>query len=72
MNLLTSSLCLPIRKLPNSSASYEEFTTKLIGERKATTDELGKMGHEVSNLDKCVDEIINYASNLSTTWDLAG
>lgn len=31
--------------------------------------ELGKMGDEVSNLDKCVDEIINYASNLATTWD---
>jgi site-specific DNA recombinase len=50
---------------------YEEFTTKLIGERKATAEELGKMGNEVSNLDKCVDEIINYASNLATTWDLA-
>ena len=25
----------------------------------------------MSNLDKCVDEIINYASNLATTWDLA-
>ena len=50
---------------------YEEFTTKLIGERKAIADELAKMGNEVSNLDKCVDEIINYASNLATTWDLA-
>ena len=29
------------------------------------------MGNEVSNLDKCVDEIINYASKLATTWDLA-
>lgn len=50
---------------------YEEFTAKLIGERKATAEELGKMGNEVSNLDKCVDKIISYASNLATTWDLA-
>lgn len=51
---------------------YEEFSPKFLEERKTIVDELGKMGNEVSNLDKCVDEIINYASNLATTWNLAG
>lgn len=50
---------------------YEEFMAKHLGERRSIADELAKMGNEVSNLDKCVDEIINCASNLATTWDLA-
>jgi hypothetical protein len=51
---------------------YEEFSPKLVKERAAIMNELGKVGNKVSNLEKCVEDIINYASRLGTTWDLAG
>ena len=51
---------------------YEEYKAKFLEERHAVAEELAKQGNKVSNLEKCVDSIIRYASKLATTWDLGG
>lgn len=51
---------------------YEEYKAKFHEERVAITEKLASCGNKVSNLEKCVDEIINYASKLATTWELGG
>lgn len=51
---------------------YEEYKAKFQEERVAITEKLAQGGNRVSNLEKCVDEIINYASKLATTWALGG
>ncbi len=51
---------------------YEEYKAKFLEERHAISEELAKQGNKVSNLEKCVDSIINYASKLASTWDSGG
>jgi hypothetical protein len=51
---------------------YDEYKVKFQKERVAIEEKLASCGNKVSNLEKCVDEIINYASKLATTWDLGG
>ncbi|WP_326995582.1 recombinase family protein [Chitinophaga sp. 212800010-3] len=49
---------------------YEEFKPRLLEERKNIEQELLKFKNGVSNLEKCVDECITYASKLASLWDL--
>lgn len=49
---------------------YEEFKPRFLEERKEIEKELAKFKNEVSNLEKCIDECITYASKVATLWDL--
>jgi hypothetical protein len=49
---------------------YEEFRQKFQMERADLCEKLAKCQSRVSNLEKCVDAMIDYASNLATTWSL--
>ena len=51
-----------------SKELFSKFKQKYVYEQEEFTKELANCSIEVSNLDKCLDIVINYAQNMSVLW----
>ena len=52
-------------------AMFDKYRGKLVSEKAEIEKQLGSNGNQVSNLEKCVDTTMTYASKLNTLWDVA-
>ena len=50
-------------------AMFDKYRTKFINEKQEIEKQLGTNGVQVSNLEKCIDTTMTYASKLNTMWN---
>ena len=48
---------------------FDKYLTKLSKEKQEIEKQLGESGIQVSNLEKCIDTSMTYASKLNTMWN---
>ena len=50
---------------------FDKYPTKFIKEKQEIEKQLAANGTQVSNLEKCIDTSMAYASKLNTMWNAA-
>ena len=50
---------------------FDKYSAKYKEEKIVIEKNVASLGNQVSNLDKCIDAVINYAGKLNTMWDSA-
>lgn len=48
---------------------FDKYFDKFVQEKKEIEKHLAESGTQVSNLEKCINTTMTYASKLNTMWD---